>query len=319
MITYVLAFCASLVNATANVMNRKAARDEPDQAEFRLRLIIDLLHRKVWLAAIGLMIVSFALAAAALGTGQLATVQLIVVLELPMTIIGGALLFGTRLRARDWAAIALMTGGVIALLALLDPRPGPATAISPAVWLLGSAANIGAVVILFLAARAHPAPAARASLLGMATGLCYGLTAAYTKGMADQFNAGGITAIFTSWQLYACMTAGAGAAWLLENAYQAGPLAASQPGITLIDPVISTTWGIMVFGEQVNHGLLLALAPLPLLAAIGGVLTLSTSPILRATQTGKGKQRPRSAPAARPDAVVVLASEPVRRDGPPGS
>jgi hypothetical protein len=58
MISYFLAFLASLVNATGNVLNRKAARDEPVQAAFRLRLIIDLLHKKVWLAAVALMIIS---------------------------------------------------------------------------------------------------------------------------------------------------------------------------------------------------------------------------------------------------------------------
>src|SRR5258708_28751209 len=105
MLSYVLAFLAGLVNATGNVLNRKAARDEPDQAEFRLRLIIDLMHRKVWHVAVGMMIISFALAAAALGTGQLASVQLVVVLELPMTIIGVPWLLLAPLGAREWWSI----------------------------------------------------------------------------------------------------------------------------------------------------------------------------------------------------------------------
>jgi hypothetical protein len=75
-ISYVLAFLAALVNATGNVLNRRAARDEPSTVQFRLRLFTDLIRRPAWLAAVGLMIVSFALASAALGTGQLASVQL---------------------------------------------------------------------------------------------------------------------------------------------------------------------------------------------------------------------------------------------------
>ena len=128
-LSYVLAFLAGLVNATGNVLNRKAARDEPDQAEFRLRLITDLMHRKVWLAAVGMMMVSFALASAALGTGQLASVQLVVVLELPMTIIGGAWLLRAPLGTREWVAIGALTAGVIGLLAastsLLAPIRSP--------------------------------------------------------------------------------------------------------------------------------------------------------------------------------------------------
>ncbi|HUC57158.1 MAG TPA: DMT family transporter [Streptosporangiaceae bacterium] len=287
MISYVLAFLAGLVNATGNVLNRKAARDEPDQAEFRLKLITDLFHRRVWLAAVGMMIISFALASAALGTGQLASVQLVVVLELPMTIIGGSLLFKTRLDTRTWVAIAMLTAGVIALLALLDPQPGPAKTIAPITWITMSAANIGALIVLFLAAKAHPKPVVRASLLGIATGLGYGLTAAYTKGFADKFATEGIVGVLSSWQFYATIATGVLSAFLLENAYQAGPLTVSQPGITLVDPLISTIWGIVVFGETTNHGVLLRLTVLPAIAVAAGVLLLSRSHVLRATQTGQ--------------------------------
>jgi drug/metabolite transporter (DMT)-like permease len=298
-ISFVLAFFAALVNATGNVLNRKAARDEPAQAQFRLKLITDLLHRKAFLAAIAMMIISFALASAALGTGQLASVQLVVVLELPMTIIGGALLFRARLAARDWVAITAMTVGVIGLLALLDPRAGAGrTTISPLLWILPSAANIGLVIVLYLAAKANPRPGARAGLLGLAAGCGYGLTAAYTKGMADQFNSGGIAGVLSSWQFYACATAGVASAWLLENAYQAGPLTASQPGITLVDPIISTLWGVVVFGEQVNRGAILALSPLPLIAVAAGVLLLSRSPVLHATQGAPAPARPGAEPVA---------------------
>src|ERR1700733_10849860 len=145
MLSYVLAFLAGLVNATGNVLNRKAARDEPDQAEFRLRLIVDLVHRKVWLAAVAMMIISFALAAAALGTGQLASVQLGVVLELPMTILGGALLLRSPLDAREWIAIAAMTAGVIGLLALLDPQAGHARHVAPILWITMSSAKLAAI------------------------------------------------------------------------------------------------------------------------------------------------------------------------------
>jgi len=87
-------------------------------------------------------------------------------------------------------------------------------------------------------------------------------------------------------------------AWLLQNAYQAGPLTASQPGITLVDPIVSTLWGVVVFGEQINHGTLLALTPLPLLAIAAGVLALSRSPVLHLTQTVEDRTRPRRKLAA---------------------
>src|SRR5882724_3997950 len=186
LISYLLAFLGAVANASGNVLNRKASRDEPASVQFKLRMFADLIHRRAWLSAVALMTVSFILAAAALGTGELASVQLVIVLELPMTLIGGALLLGSNLRLRDWLAIAAMTGGVIGLLVLLHPRAGPTTNVAPYLWMLGGAANFGAIVLLYTAARAHPRPATRAALLGASAGFSYGLTAAFTKGMADQ-------------------------------------------------------------------------------------------------------------------------------------
>jgi drug/metabolite transporter (DMT)-like permease len=302
-ISYFLAFLGAVANASGNVLNRKASRDEPPEVQFRLRMFAYLIHRRTWIAAVGLMTVSFALAAAALGTGQLASVQLVIVLELPLTLIGGSWLLGTRLAVRDWAAIAAMTGGVIGLLALLNPQAGATTAVGPTLWILGSAANGGAVIVLYVAAKAHPRPVTRTALLGIAAGFSYGLTAAFTKGMADQFNAGGILSLLSSWELYACVITGLVSVWLLQNAYEAGPLAASQPGITLVDPIISTLWGVVVFGEQVNRGALLALTPLPLIAVAAGAFVLSRSPVLHVTATGQepGNAGPQQADLAEAD------------------
>ena len=277
MISYALAFLAALVNAVGDVLNRKASREAPANLAFRFRLFADLLHRPAWLTAAVLMLASFVLAAAALGTGQLASVQLIVILELPLALVGSIVFLGGRLPFMDWAAICAMTAGVAGLLVLLDPRPGPSNAVSPAIWLFGSAANAGVIVGLYIAAKAQRRAAGRAALLGLASGFGYGLTAAYTKGMASQFDAGGVGGVLSSWQLYAAGAAGIVSTWLLQNAYHAGTLAAAQPGITLADPVIATLWGTVAFGEQVTRGWILLLAALPLAAMTAGVLALSRS------------------------------------------
>jgi len=276
-ISYVLAFLAASVNAVGDVLNRKASRQAPANLAFRLRLFADLLHRPAWLGAVALMLASFVLAATALGTGQLAAVQLIVILELPLTLIGSVGFLGSQLTGRDWAAIATMAAGVMGLVVLLDPRPGPGGPVPATVWLAGSAANAAVVAVLYITARAQPRPAARAALLGVAGGFGYGLTAALTKGMASQFAAGGVTGVLSSWQLYACGAAGLTSTWLLQNAYHAGTLAAAQPGITLADPIVATLWGAAAFGEHVRQGWILLLAVIPLAAMTAGVLALSRS------------------------------------------
>jgi drug/metabolite transporter (DMT)-like permease len=295
-ISYALAFLAAVVNAVGDVLNRKASREAPANLAFRLRLFADLLHRPAWLTAASLMLASFVLAAAALGTGQLASVQLIVILELPLALVGSVVFLGGHLPFMDWAAICAMTAGVVGLLVLLDPRSGPSNAVSPAIWLLGSVANAGVVVVLYVAAKAQRRAAGRASLLGLASGFGYGLTAAYTKGIAAQFTAGGVGGVLSSWPLYAAGAAGLISTWLLQNAYHAGTLAAAQPGVTLADPVIATLWGTVAFGEQVRTGWILLLAALPLAAMTVGVLALSRS---RAWQLNEDRPQVHHEPSHR--------------------
>src|SRR5258708_17332399 len=150
-----------MVNAVGDLLNRKESCEAPANLVFRFRLFADLLHRPAWLTAAALMLASFVLAAAALGTGQLAAVQLIVILELPLALVGSVVFLGGRLPAREWAAICAMTAGVIGLLVLLDPRPGPRNAISPAIWLFGSAPTAGVAARPFIPAQAHPTAARR--------------------------------------------------------------------------------------------------------------------------------------------------------------
>jgi drug/metabolite transporter (DMT)-like permease len=291
-ISYVLALGAAAVNAAGNVLNRRASREEPDRAEFRLRLIIGLLRRPAWLSAVALMIASFALSATALGTGELATVQIVLVLELPMTLIGSVRFLGGRLGRSEWLAIGVLTLGVGAILALLDPHSEQQSVRIPALsWIVGATASAGAIVVLFLIARLKAVKAARAALLGIAAGVGYGLTAAFTKGMTQEFSSGGVTGVLTSWQSYALAVSGLCSMWLLQNAYHAGTLAAAQPGITLVDPAESTIWGIAVFSEQIRRGPVLWLALLPV-AAIGvGAVLLARSPVMQATQDAETSQR----------------------------
>jgi len=62
---------------------------------------------------------------------------------------------------------------------------------------------------------------------------------------------GGAAAFFGTWQLYGVAIAGVGSLFLLQNALQAGTLAASQPMLTVGDALISITYGILLFGPGI--------------------------------------------------------------------
>ncbi|PAK26256.1 hypothetical protein CJD44_11285 [Streptomyces sp. alain-838] len=68
--------------------------------------------------------------------------------------------------------------------------------------------------------------------------------------------------------------------FLLQSAVHAGPLLAAQPGLSLGDPVLSILWGTLVFGEEVQGGLFIAVAALAAAAVGTSVLVLARSPLL---------------------------------------
>ena len=88
----------------------------------------------------------------------------------------------------------------------------------------------------------------------------------------------GIGAIVTAWSLYLLLAAGAATMLLAAHALAAGPLAASQPGFTIVDPLTASLLGVFLFGEHIQTGpAALAGEALALAVVIAGATALSRS------------------------------------------
>lgn len=292
-VSYLLAVLAAAVNGSANVLQRKADRDEPPQLAMSPRLILHLLHRPVWLAGFGAVIVSFVLTAAALDHGALAVVQPILVLELPLTLVIAWRVLGARLGAREWAASGAMVAGLAGMLAALAPRSGNGGHVAGVEWALAAGVTAVAAVVAVALSRTG-SQARRAALLGVGSGILFGLTAAFMKGMTTVLGQG-FGHVFTVWQTYAMAVSGATALFLAQNALQAGRLLVAQPGITLCDPAVGMLWGILVFDEAPRGGPALVAAVACGLLLVGGVLVLIRSPLLADTMATR--EEPGEVPA----------------------
>ncbi len=132
MLSYVLAVLAACANATSSVLQRKANREIPRRDNLSWRLIRGLLHQPVWFAGILAICAGFLLQATALGEGQLSEVEPILILELPLTLMLAARVFGQRMHKREWGSAAAMTAGLGALLFLLSPSPAACPPAGPA-------------------------------------------------------------------------------------------------------------------------------------------------------------------------------------------
>ncbi|MEV6793347.1 DMT family transporter [Streptomyces sp. NPDC051320] len=290
MLSVLLAVLAAVANAAASVLQRKAARDRPESENLSWRLLLSLLHRPVWFAGILSVIAGFLLQAVALSNGRLSVVEPVLVLELPVTLLLSALVFRSRLGVREWGASAAMAAGLAGLLYFLSPSEGSSADVSGPLWALASCVNLLLVGALVWWARTTPPGARRAALLGVATGCGFGFTAALIKGMTRTYSQG-IATLFTSWQVYAMIVAGAGAMFLLQSAMQAGRLLATQPGLTMADPVVSILWGVLVFDEEVRGGLFIILSVVAAAVVAAAVIVLTRSPLL-AGEAGRQEETP---------------------------
>jgi hypothetical protein len=254
-----LAAAASLCTATASVCQRKGAVSAgTGPAGFDIWLVLRLARHPVWLLGIACMICGFGFQVSALRFGPLALVQPILALEL-LFVFGFLAVAGrryVRVRRREWLAACAMTAGIGLFLGVAAPSGGRLHAPLGS-WLLAGTAMAVVVLAAVAAAygmgghRSHASRSRRAALLGAATGVSWGFVAAIIKELSSHLG-GGFGAVFSTWSPYALVVVGAGTMILASHALAAGPLAASQPGFTILDPLSASLLGEFLFAERLR-------------------------------------------------------------------
>jgi drug/metabolite transporter (DMT)-like permease len=232
------------------------------------------LKHPLWLAGLGADGVGLSLQVLALHLGALAVVQ-------PLLVTG--LLFALLLRhwgtwrvSRSevlWALV--LTGCLIAFLSLSGSISGPQRPATADRWpaVLAGLAGLAVAGSCLLAARRAIPPSSRAALIGITIGAIYAATAALIKASTDVLTRHGLLILLASWQLYAMLGLGALGLFLTQLAFQAGPLTASLPAISTVDPLLSVTIGVIVYDEHLHRG------PLSGVVLLALLLLLATSVI----------------------------------------
>jgi drug/metabolite transporter (DMT)-like permease len=275
-----LAVAASLCTATSSVCQRMAAKSS-QATGFDAQLVFRLARRPVWLLGIASMILGFIFQLTALHFGALALVQPILAAEL-LFVFGYLAVAGSgRVKRRDWLAAAVMSAGIGVFLRVASPSGGRLHAPGSS-WLVAGLVVVGvalmALAVAFgLGRRPGASGTRRAAVLGAATGISWGFMAAVIKELSSHLD-DGIGAFVTSWSLYLLIAAGAATMLLASHALAAGPLAASQPGFTILDPLSASLLGVFLFGEHIRTGAAdLAGEALTLAAVIAAAAVLSHS------------------------------------------
>jgi drug/metabolite transporter (DMT)-like permease len=312
-----LALVASFFTATSSVCQRLAAKDHEDATTgFDPALIWRLARRPIWLLGLASMILGFVFQVSALHFGDLALVQPILATELLFVFAYMSRIGARRVKRRDWMAAAAMAAGLGVFLFAASPSGGRLHA--PAhLWWFAGLVSAGVVAVLLAVAFGwgrHPerTRSRRAATLGIATGISWGFVAAVIKEMSSHLG-GGVGAILSNWSFYVLIGAGALSLLLASHALSAGPLAASQPGFTIVDPLSASLLGLFLFGEHVQTGVYeLAAEALALALLVSGVVALSHSQLVVGDDAVAGPSSP-----PRPAGASYGASRAPARPGRP--
>lgn len=281
-----LALIAAALNSTASVLQRRAARDQPEEREFSFRMLLDLARRPAWIGGITAVVAGFAAQAVALTLGRVAVVQPLLIAELPFTILLAAVAFHLRPGGREWWSITALAVGLAAFVFALAPKGGDPVAVSGWEWVLGSGVTAGvATAALLLGLRAQGPR--RAAAFGITTGIVFGYVAVLVAAVGAEYRFG-LHGVLTAWQTWAVVVVGPTGFFLLQNTLRAGNLVASQPGMTLANPLVATAWGVVVFQEQVRSGFWPVVAGAGGILLLGGTLLLARSPLLSDDRGAEG-------------------------------
>jgi len=269
---YGLTLLAALLIGTGFVLQQNAAQREPASRFLSLRLITDLLKQPRWLAGIACMICGQVLAAWSIGNLSLAFVEPLLTTNLVFALLLAVPIAKATLRFWEIFGAVVLCLGVALLSAARSAKPIGLSFGSVSHW--PAAAVIAAIAFAAVhAGRRHPGRP-RAMLTGMAAGLVFGIQDALTRQTLQILNSNGAGAMFTTWAPYALVGAGAIGIWLMQSAFNSGPLPLSLPAISAGEPLVGILLGVLVFGDRIQ------IAPGELALQAGGIFALIVGVIL---------------------------------------
>ncbi|HEY3876970.1 MAG TPA: DMT family transporter, partial [Trebonia sp.] len=247
---YGLTLLAALLIGTGFVLQQNAAQREPASRFMSLRLITDLLRQPRWLAGIGCMIGGQVLAAWSIGNLSLAFVEPLLTTNLVFALLLAVPIVKATLRFWEIFGAVVLCLGVALLSAARSAKPIGLSFGSVSHW--PAAAVIAAIAFAAVhAGRMHPGRP-RAMLTGLGAGLVFGIQDALTRQTLQILSSSGVGAMFTTWAPYALVGAGAIGIWLMQSAFNSGPLPLSLPAISAGEPLVGIFLGVLVFGDRIQ-------------------------------------------------------------------
>jgi hypothetical protein len=250
------AFGVALASATgfavSTSLQHHAAGTAPESTAGVLAFARHLLSKRTWLAGQALALVSFGLHALALRLGPMAQVQPIVISGVVLAVPARAMMSRQLPGRRELVAVVVTTFGLGLFLVASDPSQGTVHGAGGTALVVTLAGLALAAVLMWLGTRLEHARA-HAAVLGATAGLLFGVVAGLVKLVTEQAVDEGVPALLTGWPLWLLLVAGAAGIVTNQRAYRMAALSASLPVLNIVDVLVATVVGLLVFEEVPAH------------------------------------------------------------------
>lgn len=262
----VLALLAALCNALAAFLQQRASHlvdvDEqpaPTPSARRpsrylpvLRQVPRLLRTSTWWSGWTFNTLGTLVQALALHVSSVALVQPVMSTQLAFALPLSTYQTRKWPGIRDWLSVAGICAGIAVFLSVRGAAPGGGSANREHV-LLALTAMAGLAMLLVVTAVGRR-PAAEATLLGVASGLCHAGSAVLIKLTTADLLERGVAATAVDWPGYGLALATLLGVLLAQQAFDAGPLSVGVAAMTATNPIASYLVGILAFDVAVPRG-----------------------------------------------------------------
>lgn len=287
---YAIGLAAAVCLGLGFVLQQHAAQSAPPADYMRFRLLVDLLHKPIWIGGVGAMVVGQLLSGTALANADVSLVEPMLTANLLFALVIAHLLYRESLGFNEWAGALLLSAGVAMFIVGSQPSGGDPDGDSLPRWILAMGL-LGLAEICIIAARRHT-DVIRSMLLATGAGLLFGIQDGLTRRVTKAFH-GSVSHLLLQWSPYALVAIGAVGLLLAQSAFEAGPLRASLPALTAAEPLSGIAVGVVVFQEHLRvDPAALALEVCGLVAMVVGVLLVGTSGTFRQMELRRAASRP---------------------------
>lgn len=262
-----LALFSAVVLAVGTQLQNGAVGDQKKAAlsgrsHLKLSQLVELIRRPKWVTGMALTLVALCVQVTALALAPLILIQPIGAIALVITSLLNAKITKTRLNSASVFAIVLCTAGLGAFVLMAHQvAEEPAIDDSALIVILTlTTALICTFGFVFFTGASKFKPLT--FIIG--AGVLFGFVATLTKVVLKRlFQQGGfdrmisfqgdlVTDGLTTLALLGMIAAGLLGAWFVQNAYASGPPDLVVAGLTVIDPLVAVSIGVVLLNEAMN-------------------------------------------------------------------